>query len=440
MAASRIRNKAKQRVSGRNRTDIVSDIRHVIEQYFQEDPEFCKQLETNIAQVFRTKVEGLGHANPYRPDSDKESIYQQDFTEEQLDILYPASCSEKQRVSLVIYLKGLPTMNPHEVVKDLKTEITAPVQSFSNGQVTIKDIISAYEKRWQDSFHSIVKKYPLSVVADMSEYRKKSRMDCLVQGLNAKWNLLFANDLQLVNIQESSLVLSDFWAVSRNHFHPWMFYNAAFSGTKAYLLFDVEEASEKLRPLHQWTKVNLRTGVSYHSKPKNHYRDILNPKITRKLTFAEFMKLDHSYFAVISSQHDQRAPKEHLANFILVPSRYAHEVYTIGTGVDSEVYAGLSGFAMPNNVYTREDPDFKLLVLNATLGTGGGDVKEMSKGMSKFLPLTTRKQSRNSKSTKERKEEKMTEVVQMEDVDKYTAVPYADAKVVEKDHQRSGEY
>lgn len=132
-----------------------------------------------------------------------------------------------------------------------------------------------------------------------------------------------------------------------------MFTNLAICGTKCYMLFDVEEAQHLGK--HN-KKIDIHTGMN--SKNKNKYQDIINGRISsEKLTFKEFLSLKRSFFAVISSFGD-------LANFILVPSCYAHEVFTVGTG-DDETYGGLSGFAMAQNYPKDKQDQLHLLFQNA---------------------------------------------------------------------------
>ena len=478
-------------VSGRHVYDTYAELVKQIKTYFKKnrtfraDPEGClKQMhdKKKILGFENFSLEELGFSQKWGLDINNNVIARNNFcnshqqrkktwvtpdvetikskmeSESKFGIVNQAVQAENSRVPFLAQIVDLPTnLTPQDMVADLDIDIQQNVESFSSGKVSVCKILGEIDERAKDAFVQTKGQYPLSVVADMSKYEVGSRMQLLVEALNVRWNAFYQHQKykhdfmqgELAQIQESSLVLSDFLALSQNHFHPWMFTNTAFSGAKGYMLFDTDEAFQKSidarnnknkkknqendlfdflvfeEPL---LAVNIRTGRSKPAKLKynndaekagdvcdpeykllpppdpNNYRDILNPKIVRKLSFQEFMALERSYFAAISSHAaiNKSGVSSPMANFLLVPSRYAHEVYTLGTG-ESELYAGLSGFGFPDNFEVMCKPNVRELIQTALTTP----VKIPGMGMMTTGTLKSKGQKeREKKAQKENKESK----------------------------------
>jgi len=151
----------------------------------------------------------------------------------------------------------------------------------------------------------------LSVVAGMYDFDPDQTVSKDIATLQ-DWNILCQQNLR--EACEPSLVLSDLKAVAKGHSHPWMFWNAAMDGTKVYIL-----APEKDRKPEKYEKKKTTTLES------------------DKISWEEFIKNPKCCVAMIDSTASD------VANYILVPTNFTHEVYTMGTGKNG-IYVGLSGF------------------------------------------------------------------------------------------------
>ncbi len=337
--------KEKQRVSGKNRHFSLDDFKQIVISYFYEDPEFQKLGIEKAFSILQNSNHILG--------LQCESVFDYEETKNPIDLNQIATQSEIDRRPFLAVIRHLPVSSTSDIIADLDVGENTNISAFTGKLTTIKEMTEGFTLRFnQANVSSAKSSYPLSVVADLTKFKTKSKMKKLVYDLNQSWNMFFTNP-NLTVLQENSLVLSDMGAVSKAHFHPYMFTNLALCGTKCYVLFDVDEIEKP--PVYNLRSTNIHTALD--AKNKNMYPEVLNGKITRKLGFNEFVNLKRSFFAVISSSGD-------LPNFILVPSFYAHEVITVGTG-NEETYGGLSGFALPNDYPEDKKPELNLLLHNA---------------------------------------------------------------------------
>lgn len=339
------------RISSKNRKFEINDLKVVIQHYFHDDKEFQElPIETTWNLLYEN-----GHILGLDTCTER---FKYNKTEK-IDLKDQSILVEEKRIPLLASIKNvLPTSNLNTILDDLIIGRNDIISAFAGKTTTINQMLNP-QKRFDISRSSEAKPvHPLSIVADMSEYKHESMMSTFVNNLNSEWNLFFSRSKfygdRLQSLKQSSLVLSDMGAISSAHIHPYMFTNFAFNGTKVYMLFDVDEDIVST-PFFNIGTTNLHTGSNVNKT--NKYHDILNAKVTRKLSFNEFLSRKRSFFTFISSSVEQN-------NFILVPSFYAHEVYTIGTGKD-EIYSGLSGFALPLKIAAEKEDDVRELLENA---------------------------------------------------------------------------
>jgi len=197
---------------------------------------------------------------------------------------------------------------------------TSKVQTFSGDKVHLKTL-----------FKPVQTKQANTVVEDL--YIKWNDIDKndlvqFVYNLQKPWNG-FVHSSVGKEISDTSLVISQIGARASNHQHAVMFWNYAVKGMKYYILYDSIVAEQKGFITRNDKTIKLK-----------------------KLDLNQFIELVHSENAFI-------ACTDHLhANYIIVPSRYAHDILTVKGGDnipfgnnnqynEINTYAGMVGYALP---------------------------------------------------------------------------------------------
>ncbi len=281
-------------------------LKFFIQSYFADDVEFNKNVEKNTKLVFDRRLRETRKDLSYM--TLKEAI--------------KISCDvedAKRRKPVLLNASHLVPIEPAALVQELRINPETKIESFRGAVTTPQEMIESVVER-----SKYKKRYPITVVADLpfTSKVKDDLADRIKQHI--KWNALIFNS----DFEQTSLVLSDTDALATPHIHPNMFWNCALCGTKTYLLVDIDEFAnkfDKTRTELPWTE-------------KSVYKSTIS--FTGRITFEEFKMLKNAYFAVISSEGP---------NFLLVPTRYMHEVWTVCGGPDG-IYGGLVGGAMPRSI------------------------------------------------------------------------------------------
>jgi hypothetical protein len=288
-------------------------LRCYIESYFADDVKFNENVEKNLKYVIKRSLK------PTSYDLSHITLRQAIKLASQVE-------NASKRVPMILNASRLATIEPCKLVQDLKIDPNTRIESFRGAITTPMEMIDSVEERRKNK-----KRYPITVVADLP-FTSKQQYDLADRiKQHIKWNALIFN----TDFEQTSLVLSDTDALATPHIHPNMFWNCSFCGTKVYLLVDTDEFAAKIEN-------NTFTRKKLPWTEKTTYRSTY--EFEGKITFTEFCLMKNAYFAVISSDGP---------NFILVPTRYMHEVWTVCGGKDG-VYAGLVGGAMPRNPSFRQ--------------------------------------------------------------------------------------
>jgi hypothetical protein len=287
--------------------------------YFAKDKEFNRNVEKNLKYVLNRQL------RPTKFDLSNMTL------REAINIVSEVENSKKRK-PMVLHASSLTSLEPDQLVQDLGIDPETKIESFRGAITTPKEMIHSVEER-----SKIRKKYPVTVVADLpfTSIVKNDLADRIKQHI--QWNaLIFHTDFE-----QTSLVLSDTDALATPHIHPNMFWNCSFCGTKTYFLVDADEFAQKIAK-----KIIKRSELPW--KEKSVYKSTIS--FNGKITFAEFKLLKNAYFTIISSDSP---------NFIIVPTRYIHEVWTVCGGKDG-VYGGLVGGAMPRSIeYQRATEEIR---------------------------------------------------------------------------------
>lgn len=204
-----------KRISGKNRPFSSDDLKIIIQDYFVTDPEFQELGIEKAWEQLLSKGHILGFA------SDKDFNY---ASKKGIDLNRQATKAETIRKPFLGTIFNLPISTTNEIVDDLEIAQKSRIHAFAGNRTSIHEMLNESESR----YNQVVKDknnakpvYPLSVVADLTSFKKDSTMHQMVIRINELWNMFYLDD-ELQTLRESSLVLSDMGAISKAHFHPYV--------------------------------------------------------------------------------------------------------------------------------------------------------------------------------------------------------------------------